>query len=349
MSDKEEDVEQDDNTLRQFGISESEMKAKLKQVVENWNNATCGGKKTQQRVLRKCLVHFGLGNMGSNAHPQRAQLGTLISSVFGAKQKKKDFTSDADTVDLPYPREDDTTHLKPSQQVSINYPPLSETERRNLDELGIVRLPRVFSPQTVIALKIALTRILKEKKHERRKTLADTQGNGKNGFYFYFDPVDCRAPDRPNEANALQLLQTFLSKQLYSDHRAEARATTFIGLCYGEHGVNYTHQDNTATKHNQNPTIRYQALVLLSTPGKDFTNGELYVQDGRVPKTNAQHEWVAPVESHTSNFASDGQAGDVVIFKANGSGGGINFYHGMTMVTKGTNDVCERWGMYTQV
>jgi hypothetical protein len=61
--------------------------------------------------------------------------------------------------------------------------------------------------------------------------------------------------------------------------------------------------------------------------------------------TNDQREWVAPINSQTSNFADGGQAGDVVVFKANGSGGGKNWYHGMTVVTKGTNAMCQRWGI----
>jgi len=355
MSKEKEDVEEVDETHQQFGISESEMKKKMRQVVDTWDvthdSLKSGQKRTQQRVLRECLIHFGMGNMGSNAQPQRTQLGKLLSSLYpgnGPKGKKRLFTSDADTVDLPFKKEDDTTYLTPSKQVNVEDPLLSEAALTKLKTHGIVRISHGISQETVVALRIALRRSLEEKEPKELKKLTDTQGNGRNGLYFYFDPKLCRAPHRPNEPNepnALKDLRKDLSKQLYPDHPKEAEATRFIGLCYGEGGMNYTHQDNTATNQNKNPAIRYQALVLLNAPGKDFNGGELYVQDGRVPMTNDQREWVAPINSQTSNFACDGQAGDVVVFKANGSGGGKNWYHGMTTVTKGTNAVCQRWGI----
>ena len=348
MSKEKEDVEEVDETHQQFGISESEMKSKLRQVVATWDSTNGGKKMTQQRVLRECLIHFGMGNMGSNAQPQRTQLGALLRSIYGRDGVKKRFTSDADTVDLPFKKEDDTTYLTPSKQVNVEDPLLSEAALTKLKTHGIVRISHGISQETVVALRIALRRSLEEKEPKELKKLTDTQGNGRNGLYFYFDPKLCRAPHRSNEPNALKDLRKDLSKQLYPDHPKEAEATRFIGLCYGEGGMNYTHQDNTATTQNKNPAIRYQALVLLNTPGKDFNGGELYVQDGRVPETNDQHEWVAPTESQTSNFACGGQAGDVVVFKANGSGGGKsgkNWYHGMTVVTKGTNAVCQRWGI----
>ena len=334
-----EDVEEVDKTKQQFGISESEMKSKLPQVVETWDLTSGGKKMTQQRVLRKTLIHFGKGNMSSNACLQRKQLGKLLDSIYGPEQKNRLFTNDPDTVDLPFKTEDDTTHLTPSQQV--NDPLLSDAELNKLDSHGIVRISQVFSQQTVVALRLALTKMLKDynNKPKGRKTLSDTQGNGRNGFYFYFDPDDL---------DCLNHLRENIIKQLYREHKEQAQETSFIALCYGEGGENYTHQDNTATKQDKTPAIRYQALVLLNTPGKDFNGGELYVQDGRVPMTtmtNDKHECVAPTKNQTSNFACGGQAGDVVVFKANGSGGGKNWFHGMTEVTKGTNDVCQRWGI----
>jgi hypothetical protein len=345
MSKEKEDVEEVDETHQQFGISESEMKKKMRQVVDTWDvthdSSKSGQKRTQQRVLRECLNLFGKGSMSSNAYLQRKQLGKLLSSLYpgnGPKGKNRLFTSDADTVDLPFKTEDDTTHLTPSQQVNVEDPLLSEAALTKLKTHGIVRISHGISQETVVALRIALRRSLQEKEPKELKKLTDTQGNGRNGLYFYFDDPD----------EWLLLLREKLTKELCPEHKEQAEETSFIGLCYGEGGINYTHQDNTATTKNKNPAIRYQALVLLNAPGKDFNGGELYVQDGRVPMTNDQREWVAPINSQTSNFACGGQAGDVVVFKANGSGGGKNgknWYHGMTVVTKGANAVCQRWGI----
>jgi hypothetical protein len=174
MSKEKADVEEVDETYQQFGISESEMKSKMQQVVENWDDthdsSKSGQKRTQQRVLRECLIHFGMGNMGSNAQPQRTQLGALLRSIYGREGVKRRFTTDADTVDLPFKKEDDTTQLTPSQQINVEDPLLSEAALKKLhvlvDKHGIVRISQVFSQERVVALRIALTRSLKKKKRE---------------------------------------------------------------------------------------------------------------------------------------------------------------------------------------
>jgi hypothetical protein len=234
MSKEKADVEEVDETYQQFGISESEMKSKMQQVVENWDDthdsSKSGQKRTQQRVLRECLIHFGMGNMGSNAQPQRTQLGALLRSIYGREGVKRRFTTDADTVDLPFKKEDDTTQLTPSQQINVEDPLLSEAALKKLhvlvDKHGIVRISQVFSQERVVALRIALTRSLKKKKGKKyvakRNNLADTVGNGKNGFYFSFDDPD----------EWLLLLRKNLIKELYPKHPEEAEATSFIGLCY---------------------------------------------------------------------------------------------------------------------
>jgi len=60
MSKEKEDVEEVDETHQQFGISESEMKKKMRQVVDTWDvthdSLKSGQKRTQQRVLRECIL-----------------------------------------------------------------------------------------------------------------------------------------------------------------------------------------------------------------------------------------------------------------------------------------------------
>ena len=99
--------------------------------------------------------------------------------------------------------------------------------------------------------------------------------------------------------------------------------------------------------HQDQQKLPYQALVLLSQPGTDFTGGELYVearQRGEPPEPN-----YTPLPQHSSRFNVDGSAGDVVVFCANSSEcGGRNdqqYFHGMTRVSPGTGDVCERWAI----
>jgi hypothetical protein len=206
---------------------------------------------------------------------------------------------------------------------------------------GIARIPRVFSARTVHALRDHLRRAVHpeintpDRATTRIVRLQAASGNGKNGLYFYLNH-----PSRGHDA--LTQLKKSLATALYDtpQQRAAAiRSTRCIGLGYGKGGENFTHQD----QHK----LPYQALVLLSEPGTDFTGGELYVEvRGRDEPPTPSY---MPASEHTSQFAVGGSAGDVVVFCANGCERGQNndqrCFHGMTQVFPGTGDVCERWAI----
>jgi hypothetical protein len=297
-----------------------EMKILMNDVCEKWpTDCKEGEKLTKQRAFRKCLVILEYPLMASNQTPYRRLISELTKGLNWA------FSNDPSPKPDLTMREHKTDDA--SQQSQVNLPNFNS---QMLEINGIYRIAKVFNKRTVNALRDIVKRAF-EDNTSKLKWLADSAGNGKNGVYFYINPTKYKT--NKNEANALKMLQQKLAERFYqknTDEYKKAMNSRMIALGYGENGENWTHQD-------QSRTSKYQALVLLSIPGVDFNGGELFVQNGKIPKTNA------PTIDQISNFASGGSAGDVVVFKANNVDGGIDFYHGMTTVKKGVNDNCERW------
>lgn len=280
---------------------------------------------TVQQVARETLKRFypRLSDLATNTTAHRTFLQHVTSQMehvtFDQVDSHKRVAPplrQPNNVPAPIPERSQ----QPTVQVNINM----EVLRRE----GFVVVPKVFSPRTVNALRHQVgERKLDNDLH--RKWLRESEGNGCGGLYYYFQPK----PSNPNGANALVLLQKGLANALYGKNTADSRKamkSRFITLGYSLGGENFTHQD-------QQHSFKYQALVLLSTPKEDFNGGELYIQDGAVPRVGTQRR--------TSRL---GSAGDVVVFQANkgdDASDALNFYHGMTKITQGTNEECERWAI----
>lgn len=88
--------------------------------------------------------------------------------------------------------------------------------------------------------------------------------------------------------------------------------TKSVLLGYAEGGENWAHQDD-------NKFFDYQALLMLSQPQQDFTDGGLYVLNGDKDYAKVQVD-----------FAN---RGDVVVFRSNDK-----FFHGMARVGKGEDE-----------
>ena len=112
----------------------------------------------------------------------------------------------------------------------------------------------------------------------------------------------------------------------------------YIVLRYAEGGENWLHQDQS-----EHP---FQALLLLSDPGEDYTGGELFVQ--RKEDLTAEPA-VAEFEG----------AGDLVVFAANTieasrrtspfapppKDAARSYLHAMRTVRRGKRAECERWAI----
>jgi hypothetical protein len=97
-------------------------------------------------------------------------------------------------------------------------------------------------------------------------------------------------------------------------------------LIYTENAENWTHQDD-------NSEFKYQALMMLSEPGVDFNGGEFHIlskSGGTASNGNNKRKWIKKSIAFMNR-------GDVVLFRSNG-----HYFHGMNVVTKGTNDACHR-------
>ena len=111
------------------------------------------------------------------------------------------------------------------------------------------------------------------------KFLTATSGNGEHGMYAPLARAD-------RAGTALDALWRALADALADgDGGAERLARAHedgegchgeaLLLLYGEGGVNWAHRDQT-----RGCVYAFQALVCLSTPGRDYAGGEFYVEDG---------------------------------------------------------------------
>jgi len=98
------------------------------------------------------------------------------------------------------------------------------------------------------------------------------------------------------------------------------RQTSGEGRCHaiGKGGVNYAHRDQSEGG--------YQAYLLLSRPGLDFTGGDFYIVDPAAPAKTRQVQWRA--------------SGDLIVFAANSKekaeGAPRNWLHGFREVVAGS-------------
>lgn len=213
---------------------------------------------------------------------------------------------------MPAGRASKTAMLRQQEFVDLTALDLGGLESR-----GIAFVPGVLGRETVMSIRKHIRSHIENKNLKGQQILRPSSGSGRNGHYGYYKPGP--GPIGP----ALGILRRALAVKLGMD-LDYVETTRFIILRYGEGGVNWAHQDQT--RHT------YQALVLLSDPGIDFTGGELYVRDGQ------------NLESAEDYVAFQG-AGDLVVFCAHSDGNGRNFFHGMREVQRGEGDVCERWAV----
>mmetsp|Transcript_48328 Transcript_48328/g.104690 ORF Transcript_48328/g.104690 Transcript_48328/m.104690 type:complete len:371 (+) Transcript_48328:254-1366(+) len=145
----------------------------------------------------------------------------------------------------------------------------------------------------------------------RETPLRASMGNGQNGAYAIVE----RRPA------ALARVEQALGAQLRDEFNVETLGTRSIVLKYTAGGVNFAHQDQCDKP--------FQAMVMLSNPGEDFSAGQFYVSDPGCVEAGTQVEW--------------SRAGQCVVFCANAaSSSGHNYYHGMRPVREGSRSPCIR-------
>jgi len=168
--------------------------------------------------------------------------------------------------------------------------------RTALVEHGIVRMPGLVSEASCRHL---LSRVPGHFRNKDGKftPLTETMGLGARGAYFDSDwslPMLKEISHRIMGSLGLELPDS---------------NTKSVLLGYAEGGENWAHQDD-------NKFFKFQALLMLSQPQQDFTDGGLYVLNGDKDYAKVQVD-----------FAN---RGDVVVFRSNDK-----FFHGMARVGKG--------------
>lgn len=117
------------------------------------------------------------------------------------------------------------------------------------------------------------------------------------------------------------ILSLFVSNK---DNLKEAKENRkAILLNYAEGAENWAHRDGK----NVDEHFPYQAVVMLSKPGENFTGGEFYVAKQEDDNNKSNVPRIVRVRVEFQN------PGDMVMFQGD---------HGMMPVKKGSSDSCER-------
>jgi len=189
---------------------------------------------------------------------------------------------------------------------------------RTLEHDGACRLEALLTPSEC-------ARILNEstaKARFERSIDMLPRGYGVGSYHYYREPL-------PSPAGELrELLYSELAPDGYPEtlqafwkgcRRAGQKRASSILIGYGTGGVNHPHRDVYGPVF-----FPFQALLVLSKRGRDFSGGNFYVVDEGDATT-------------TTEVAVD--EGDVVLFATRDRrphGHKVPLRHGMTMVTNGT-------------
>jgi predicted 2-oxoglutarate/Fe(II)-dependent dioxygenase YbiX len=156
----------------------------------------------------------------------------------------------------------------------------------------------------------------------KKKVLSESQGSGITGEAIYTrimtnNTEQCGSSyDQLQKSVYLDLLQNTIQQSFLSG-RVDDINRKYILLKYSKGGENWAHNDANTSK-----VFPYQALLMLSDRN-EYDGGEFYIakQAGKLDNADV---------SITRLCTPKLNAGDLVIFRANGS-----FYHGMKPVTRG--------------
>ena len=195
---------------------------------------------------------------------------------------------------------------------------------------GAQRFP-LLSADEVSTVLHELSTHATEKRSQQR--LDRTQGNGYAGKYATLTkPLPdllrrCQDAARDwliehagplGEVTVMEPRKGGMVKTAISGASALSRSKALL-LRYGLGGINYAHHDACGD---------FQALLLLSEPGVDYTGGAFYLADAN-----------PPFETRSFPFAS---AGELLVFRGRKGHGTVEFLHGMSEVTAGSAEVTRR-------
>ncbi len=277
----------------------------------------------KQVTVRKALKEIGLGWVATNTTPFRISIGGMFDAAEKCHRESEQCNG--------YSQTNTETNRKPVPTICVNTQSLPDAQHRidgpidkdaatqdnrkavweQLNSYGAYVIRNAISS-------LSLQERLKLEKDSQTK-LSHTMGNGLAG-----DPTSVYADlsEKPKWHDELEqtigkLLIGPGAPEEFSDVKQTLKRKSIL-LLGGEGGENWAHQDGN----DQTPPV--QAMLLLSTPQKDFNGGEFYV----AKQTKNTDEEINIVR-YTISFESPG---DLVIFMAGKNSG---WWHGMLPVKAG--------------
>ena len=116
------------------------------------------------------------------------------------------------------------------------------------------------------------------------------------------------------------MLPNIISKPLRL--KAPVSEMEALRVRYGIGGVNYAHEDKCGD---------FQALLMLSQPGEDYTGGAFYLADDNPPFGVTAFPF--------------SRVGELLVFRGRQGNGTVKYLHGMREVTSGSESVTRRFAV----
>ena len=233
---------------------------------------------------------------------------------------------------------------QPPGHVAAKVPTLHEMRQRFPDDAADLlqnggQCFALLTAEEVATVTCALSTHCTEPKH---KPLDPALGNGSHGAYATLSSPLPALLQRVEEAACQWIIDhagtlTDVKRQvnvkgksvrLTASGEAALRGTSELGkhktllLRYGLGGINYAHHDACGD---------FQALLMLSRPGVDYTGGEFYLGDAN-----------PPFATKAFPFA---HAGELLIFRGRQGNGSVKYLHGMQEVFAGSAAVTRRFAV----
>ena len=150
---------------------------------------------------------------------------------------------------------------------------------------------------------------------EAAKSLTPSQGNGREGAYARLKP-----PLPPLLRSVMDAAREWI--EAHAGALKLGLGSHALLLRYGRGGVNYCHHDACGD---------FQALLMLSTPGRDYRGGKFFLADRDPPFATREFPFEA--------------AGELLVFRGNKGHGDVDWLHGMTEVEDGSAGGARRFAV----
>lgn len=267
-----------------------------------------GNYRTHQFVPRKDAVSVGWNPEGVEAFQRESAATARGFTLVGSPERRRE----------PLPRARDVTPEPALRPVSERCEPSDwSAVKEAIEHDGAYRWSSLLAPSECAAI---LNESIDPARFERSIEMLP-RGYGIGSYHYYREPLPQPAGElRARLYRALappgypETLEEFWAR---CRTHGQTRASSIL-IGYGEGGVNHPHRDVYGPV-----AFPFQAVVVLSKRGRDFSGGEFYVTD-------------EDGSGYRRSFAVS--EGDVVIFATRNRRRGrrrVPLRHGMTPVTRG--------------